>query len=72
VGFAALFLAAWKTAVFCWPLEHNVDLSSTMPTWMLPCFLPWLNLLTLKLAPINIVLYKSCLGHGVSSQQWKS
>ena len=40
VGFATLFLAVWKTAVFCSPLEQDVDFSSAMPTWMLPCFLP--------------------------------
>jgi hypothetical protein len=43
-----------------------------MPAWMLPC--PHLddnglNLWTCKLAPIKCCPYKSCLGHGVCSQQ---
>ena len=45
--------------------------SSTLSAYMPPCFPPHdngLNLWTVSKAQLNVFLYKSCHGHGVSSQ----
>jgi hypothetical protein len=59
------------------PLDQDVVLLASSPA---PCLAAWghaphhddngLNLGSCKPAPIlNVLLYKSCYGHGVSSQQ---
>jgi hypothetical protein len=63
---ASLLLAAFR-----WR-RRTLGSSCTMPAWMLPCSHlgdSGLNLRTCKSGPIKCCSYKSCLGHGVCSQQ---
>jgi hypothetical protein len=49
-------------------LQHHVSLDTAMlPAMMI---MDWTSE-PVSQPPLNVVLYKSCLGHGVSSQQWK-
>ena len=60
--------------LFLMPVDQNVELSSTSSA---PCLLAshhdgnGLNLWTVSQPQLNVVLYKSCSGHGVCSQQEK-
>ena len=70
------FLIAANQTVFSWlPSNQDTELSTPSPV---PCLLGYyfashldngLNLITSKQLQLNVVLYKTCLGHGVSSQQ---
>lgn len=44
--------------------------SSNMSAWVLTCFLPGKTSETVSQPHLNVFIYKSCIGHGVSSQQW--
>ena len=75
VDFKTLMLAAWKPVISCLHSEQNLDLSAP-PTPCLPelCHAPSLMTMDKTSGPVsqpqlNAVLYKSCLGHGISSQQ---
>jgi hypothetical protein len=75
VSFETLLLAAWKT-VFSWlPLDQDIELSAPSPyTCLDTAMLPALMLMdltseTISQAQLNVCLDKSCLGHGVCSQQ---
>ena len=49
-------------------LQHHVCLGTAMlPAMMI---MDWTSE-TVSQPQLNVVLYKSCLGYGVSSQQWK-
>jgi hypothetical protein len=70
-----LVLAAWKPVFSCLPLEQCLTLTST---WALPTCIQLcshlddngLILWTCKPAPTKCCPYKSCLAHGVCSQQY--
>jgi hypothetical protein len=58
-------------AAFGWRCR-TLSSACAMPAWMLPCSHlndNGLNLWTCKPAPIKCCFYKTCLGHGVCSQQ---
>ena len=77
VGFGALLLGDHQI-VFSWvPSEQDVELSAPPAPCLPGCCSAFhlddngLTLWTCKPAPIKYCFFRSCLGHGVSSQQWK-
>ena len=78
VGLETLLLAAWGCSVCSWlPTGEDVELSSscTLAAWMLwSCHAPalmikkWTSDLVSQ-PQLNVVLYKTYIGHGVCSQQ---
>jgi hypothetical protein len=49
--------------------SHHICLPVVMPPAMM--VMDWTSE-TVSQPEVNVVLYKSCLGHGVSSWQWNS
>jgi hypothetical protein len=80
VCFATLLLAAWKLVFSCFAFgtkTNFVELSAP-PELCLPdaAMLPAMMIMnrtseSVSWFQLNVVLYKSCCDHCVSSQQWK-
>lgn len=79
-GSAEVWNAQARPRVLFLLLPDDLDaglssIPSTVPACVILCFLPWLmdsNSGTVNQPQFNIVLYESCHGHGVSSQQQNS
>ena len=84
LGVAILLEVRWNlTAVFIWKWQGRLTTRTEqersefkmVTTSTLPYFLPWWFMdgtsELVNQPQLNIVPYKSCLGHGISSQQWK-
>ena len=75
VGFETFFQAAWKLLFSGLPSEQYIELSAIpLPCLFGCCHNSWRDnngLRNCSQSKFNIVLYKSCLGHGVFLQQWK-
>jgi hypothetical protein len=74
-GYKILILVAWMSVLHWQPLDEDIELSAP-PALCLPgyCHAPTLMIMDWTSEPVshpqlNVVFYKTCLGHGVCSQQ---